>query len=160
MRHDFQRNETENEISLSHSHSQAFAVHENHRRHCLVFEQPSLTSDRQKLSASAWKVFYFRKFKKNEQKSFPRSVACGKLKEEFSVQKKSEKEKFFQRKVEMMKMRKLNSVISLAKMRRNVKFFLVFCISWMFVLFYFLQGSANKVNFHDLNFRLSIFSSS
>ncbi|KAL7045278.1 hypothetical protein ACKWTF_002183 [Chironomus riparius] len=43
----------------------------------------------------------------------------------------------------MPKIRKLN-LISLAKMRRNVKFFIVFCISWMFVLLYYLQGSANK----------------
>lgn len=38
-------------------------------------------------------------------------------------------------------MRKINSIYSLVKMRRNVKFILVFSISWMFVLLYFLQGS-------------------
>jgi hypothetical protein len=42
-------------------------------------------------------------------------------------------------------MRKLNSVLSLVKMRRNVKYILVFSISWMFVLLYYLQGSGNKV---------------
>ena len=41
-------------------------------------------------------------------------------------------------------MRKINSFFSLIKMRRNVKLIIIFCISWMFLLLYYLQGTTNN----------------
>lgn len=52
------------------------------------------------------------------------------------------------KKVILVQMRKIKSVFSLIKMRRNVKFILIFSISSMFILLY-MQGSGNKVISRD-----------
>ncbi|CRL00839.1 CLUMA_CG014090, isoform A [Clunio marinus] len=41
-------------------------------------------------------------------------------------------------------MRKITSILSVIRIRRNVKFLLVFFISWIFLLVYYLQGTVNK----------------
>jgi hypothetical protein len=46
-------------------------------------------------------------------------------------------------------MRKLSTIFTIIKMRRNVKIILAFSISWMFVLLYYFQVNGTKVNVHD-----------